>query len=63
MEKKTNAATSFLLWVPKECVSKKRDILLAVELALVPLAASKRTAAHAQLDQPVSKRASRRLSI
>jgi hypothetical protein len=59
MEKKTNASTRFLLWVPRDCMPKKQDIRLAVELALVPLAASKRTAEHAPLDQPVSKRASR----
>ena len=63
MKQETRAhGTTFILWVPRGLdVDQKRAIKSAVEGALktMPTAAPKRTAAHAQLDQPGSKRASR----
>ena len=62
LQKVQKAFTKFILWVPKELdVGKRQAIKSAVEGALktMPTAAPKRTAAHAQLDQPGSKRASR----
>ena len=61
-ERKTKSETWFILWVPKECMTKKRDIRLALELALVPLAAPKRTAENAQPCQQASERAVRQRS-